>query len=159
MTFDRRVGGRSPAMTVTFGFAVLSALSGSAAAQADADIETLLGSFAAAFNQCDADAIGALLHPDYSGFGASGSLGFGPDDAVASFQANCDRGLRFDMSIELLESAAEGNAAFAAALAGGTLTLESGEVVDNPMRLTLILARETSDGPLLVRHIHLSGLR
>ena len=50
-----------------------------------------------------------------------------------------------------------GAAAFAATVVTGPLALADGRTVDNPLRVTFLLEREGSDGPLRIRHTHLSN--
>ena len=152
MKLDRWAGA---VMAAAIGVAGLMPLTGTATAQTDADIANLVQSYQAAFNECDPDRYAAVLHPDFSGFGASGVLSRGRDAAVESFRSQCDAGLQFDMSVEVLDSVA----AFAATLADGTVTLANGETVANPLRVTFVLEAETSGGPLLIRHTHMSALR
>ena len=152
MKLDRWAGA---VMAAALGVAGLTPFAGMAAAQTEADIANLVQSFQAAFNDCDPDQYAGVLHPDFSGFGVSGVLSQGRDAAVESFRVQCDAGLEFDMSFEMLES----GAAFAATLADGTVTLTSGETVANPLRVTFLFDAETSGGPLLIRHTHMSALR
>ena len=152
MKLDRWAGA---VMAAALGVAGLMPLAGTASAQTEADIANLVQSFQAAFNECDPDRYAGLLHPDFSGFGVSGVLSQGREAAVDSFRSQCDTGLRFDMSFEVLDS----GAAFAATLADGTVTLTSGETVANPLRVTFLFEAETPDGPLLIRHTHISALR
>ena len=59
----------------------------------------------------------------------------------------------------IVPAALVGVAAFAAPVVTGPLTLADGRTVDNPLRVTFLLERQGSDGPLRIRHTHLSDFR
>ena len=130
-----------------------------AAAQETTSVAGFVAAYATAFNTCDADLFGSLLAPgDFSGFGAHGGLGVGQEAAVASFQAVCDAGYAYDMSLEVLDSGEVGDAAFAAVLGSGSVTPAGGQPLENTLRITLVLVRQGTDAPWLLRHSHISGL-
>ena len=77
---------------------------------------------------------------------------------MASFQAVCDAGYAYDMSLEVLDSGEVGDAAFAAVLGSGSVTPAGGQPLENTLRITLVLVRQGADAPWLLRHSHISGL-
>ena len=130
-----------------------------AAAQTDAEITSLVQSYRDAFNQCDAALFASLLHPQFSSYGVSGELSRGRDAAAESMRTQCDTDLRFEMSLDVLDTADSGPLAFAAAVAMGSVTPAGGQTMNNPLRVTFVFEREGADGPLSIRHTHLSIFR
>jgi len=136
----------------------LAGLIASAAAKPTATPD-LLKAYEAAFNACDAEKFGALLHGDFSGYGASGGLGKGRGSAMDSLKSQCAAGVRYQMTLTIADEALDEKTAFVAANATGTVKTREGRTVDNPLRLTLVLHRVSANDPWLIRHSNISALR
>lgn len=119
----------------------------------------LVKAYEVAFNACDADRFGALLHADFSGYGVSGGLGKGHAGAMDSVKSQCAAGVRYQMTLTIADEASDERTAFVAANATGTVRTRDGRTVENPLRVTLVLNRADRNAAWLIRHSNISALR
>jgi uncharacterized protein (TIGR02246 family) len=125
--------------------------------QSDATFSQLIEEYETAFNTCDGDIFIGLLTPDFTGYGVSGGLGHGRENAVNSLRSQCEAGTRFAFEMISVDRYETPEFASIAVDISGTINLADGREMPTSLKATLVVVRAEQSEPWRIRHSHLSA--